>query len=196
MEILQKFLPHQAVMPCFELLKSNQVHLKIVNERHSKHGDYKKKINGQHQITVNGSLNKYRFLITLIHEIAHLIAIEKYGSQIKSHGYEWKYTFQLLMLPFIKPEIFPNELLPLLAQHFKNPTASSDTDAHLAFALKKYDENHKNSTHIHQIQNGEKFKFRGIIFQKIGLKVKRYECVELSSGRSYLFNANAQIDLV
>jgi len=196
MKILYDFLPDQAVIPCFELIKTNNVHLKIVNQRQTKHGDYKKKTNGQHQITVNGSLNKYRFLITLIHELAHLIAIEKYGHRIQSHGQEWKYTFQKLMLPYIKPEIFPEALLPLLARHFRNPTASSDTDIHLAYALKKYDELHDEATHIHQINNGEKFIFRGRVFQKIGLKVKRYECVELSSGKSYLFNANAEVEII
>lgn len=155
----------------------------------------KKKINGQHQITINGSLNKYRFLITLIHELAHLVAIEKYGKQIQSHGFEWKHTFQALMMPYIKPQIFPEDLIPLLVRHFKNPTASSDTDVHLAFALKKYDEKNE-ATFIHQINSGDKFKFKGRLFQKIGLKVKRYECIELSSGKHYLFNANAEVDLL
>jgi SprT protein len=196
MDILFKFLPEQAVSPCFELIKTNNVHLKIVNQRQTKHGDYKKKVNGQHVITVNGSLNKYRFLMTLIHELAHLIAIEKYGNRIQSHGQEWKYTFQQLMLPYIKPEVFPKELLPLLARHFKNPTASSDTDVHLAYALKKYDETHGDNTHIHEINNGDKFKFRGRIFQKIGLKVKRYECVDLSNGKHYLFNANVEVEVI
>lgn len=196
MDILFKFLPEQAVSPCFELIKTNNVHLKIVNQRQTKHGDYKKKVNGQHIITVNGSLNKYRFLITLIHELAHLIAIEKYGNRIQSHGQEWKYTFQQLMLPYIKPEVFPKELLPLLARHFKNPTASSDTDVHLAYALKKYDETHDDNTHIHELNNGDKFKFRGRIFQKIGLKVKRYECVDLSNGKHYLFNANVEVEVI
>lgn len=196
MDILFKFLPEQAVSPCFELIKTNNVHLKIVNQRQTKHGDYKKNVNGQHVITVNGSLNKYRFLMTLIHELAHLIAIEKYGNHIQSHGQEWKYTFQQLMLPYIKPEVFPKDLLPLLARHFKNPTASSDTDVHLAYALKKYDETHDDHTHIHEINNGDKFKFRGRIFQKIGLKVKRYECVDLSNGKHYLFNANAEVEVI
>jgi hypothetical protein len=134
--------------------------------------------------------------MTLIHELAHLIAIEKYGNRIQSHGQEWKYTFQQLMLPYIKPEVFPKELLPLLARHFKNPTASSDTDVHLAYALKKYDETHGDNTHIHEINNGDKFKFRGRIFQKIGLKVKRYECVDLSNGKHYLFNANVEVEVI
>jgi hypothetical protein len=43
------------------------------------------------------------------------------------------------MVPFIRPEIFPHSVLPLVANHFRNPTASSDTDARLAYALKQFD---------------------------------------------------------
>jgi RNA recognition motif-containing protein len=35
-----------------------------------------KGLNGKHEITVNSNLNKYKFLITLIHEISHLVAFE------------------------------------------------------------------------------------------------------------------------
>ena len=136
-EVLAKYLPEHAVLPCFELIKNNSVHLKIVNERQTRHGDYRRNLNGKHEITVNGSLNKYRFLITLVHEIAHLVAFEKYGRLIKPHGDEWKNTFQRLMISFIRPEIFPHSVLPLVANHFRNPTASSDTDATLSLALKQ-----------------------------------------------------------
>jgi hypothetical protein len=54
----------------FELIVVNQVHLKIVNGEQTRHGDYRKGLNGKHEITVNSSLNKYKFLITLIHEIS------------------------------------------------------------------------------------------------------------------------------
>ena len=139
-ETLQKYLPERAVESCFELIRENGVHLKIVNERVTRHGDYRRMPDGKHQITVNATLNKYRFLITLVHEIAHLVAFEKYGRRIKPHGMEWKRTFQYLMLPFIRPEIFPSTLLPLLAKHFRNPKASSSTDTQLSIALKAFDE--------------------------------------------------------
>src|SRR5690554_4127969 len=99
-EILEKYIPEAAVAPVFEMIKLHKIHLKIVNERVTRHGDYRKMPNGQHQITVNASLNKYRFLITLVHEVAHLEAFINYSHFIKPHGMEWKRTFQLLMLPF------------------------------------------------------------------------------------------------
>ena len=195
--VLQKYLPEHAVANCFELIKANHVHLKIVNERQSRHGDYRRDAQGFHLITVNSSLNKYRFLITLIHEIAHLVAFEKYGRMIKPHGEEWKTTFQRLMVPFIRPEIFPNQLLPLLARHFRDPKASSDTDAKLAIALKVFDEKETDKNYIFEIPMGSTFRIpNGKIFKKIALRVKRYECLEVSSGRMYLFQPNAEVELL
>ena len=195
-ETLSTYIPEHAVKPVFELIVANQVHLKIVNERVTRHGDYRKGINGKHEITVNANLNKYKFLITLIHEISHLVAFEKFGRNIKPHGEEWKYSFQILMVPFIRPEIFPSHLLPLLARHFKNPTASSDTDATLSLALKQFDEqNDKN--YIFEIPYGSVFRIsNGKIFKKIAQRVKRFECVEINSGRIYLFNPNAEVELL
>ena len=196
-DTLSKYLPEHAVKPVFELIVANQVHLKIVKERQTRHGDYRKAVNGKHEITVNANLNKYRFLITLIHEIAHLTAFEKYGQHIKPHGTEWKLSFQQLMLPFIRPEIFPHSVLPLVANHFRNPSASSDTDARLAFALKQFDERKSDIYFIHEVPNGSKFRINsGRIFQKKGLRVKRYECLEIKTGRLFLFNANAEVEIL
>jgi len=195
-DVLKKYLPEHAVEPVFQLIKLNLVHLKIVNERRTRHGDYRKSSHGQHQITVNASLNKYRFLITTIHEIAHLVAFTKYGNNIKPHGEEWKHTFQQLMIPFLNPSIFPNVLLPLLINHFKNPSASSDTDARLSIALKSFDEG-ESKTLIYEIPMGSIFSIKGgRIFKKGVLRVKRYECTEIGTGKVYLFKPNADVTLV
>lgn len=195
-ETLAKYLPEAAVNPVFELIVSNEVHLKIVNERVTRHGDYRRGSSGKHEITVNGSLNKYRFLITLVHEISHLVAFEKFGRNIKPHGVEWKSTFQKLMLPFIRPEVFPHQLLPLLARHFRNPSASSDTDTTLSLALKQYDKA-SDKNYIFEVQYGALFRIHnGKVFQKGALRTKRYECVEVKSGRMYLFNPNAEVEIL
>lgn len=196
-EVLLKYLPEHAVQPVFELIRENGVHLKIVGERQTRHGDYRRHPGGKHEITVNANLNPYRFLITLVHEIAHLVAFERFGRGIKPHGVEWKMTFQRLMLPFIRPEIFPASVLPLVARHFRNPTASSDTDAHLSRALKAFDERKPDQQYIFEVPNGSFFRIKGgRTFQKIGLRVKRYQCVEVGSGRVFLFNANAEVEIV
>ncbi|MGB5319963.1 SprT-like domain-containing protein [Eudoraea sp.] len=194
--VLQSYLPDQAVNSCLELIKLNGVHLKIVNKRVTRHGDYRRMPDGSHQITINASPNPYRFLITLVHEVAHLMAFEKYGRTIKPHGLEWKRTFQHLMLPFIRPEIFPNNLLPLVARHFKNPKASSSTDTQLALALNKYDLP-SDLVPVFELPYGSIFRlYNGKLFKKGSRKVKRIECVELESGRRYLFQPHAEVELI
>ena len=196
-EVLKKYLPERAVEPCLILIRESGVNLKIVNNRVTRHGDYRKLPTGLHQITINASLNKYRFLITLIHEIAHLMAFEKFGRRIKPHGIEWKETFQYLMLPFIRPEIFPSRILPVLARHFRNPKASSDTDAVLSLALKQYDPNSSEKTFVFELPLGSTFRiYNGKQFKKGKKRIKRYECLDLGTGKTYLFQPNTEVELI
>lgn len=193
---LENHIPNTAVKQVLALLNHDNLTVKVKNERKTRHGDYKRLPNGKHQITINSNLNSYRFLITLIHEIAHFEAYKTYGKNIKPHGKEWKNTFQHLILPFLNPEIFPMQLLPLLANHFKNPKASSDTDSNLALALKQFDEPN-NKSFIFEIPMGATFKmYNGRQFKKIGKRTKRFECIEIPSGKLYLFNPNAEVELL
>lgn len=194
--ILQQYIPQQALQEVLQLLKHDNLTVKIKNERKTRHGDYRKLPNGKHQITINSNLNQYRFLITLIHEIAHFEAYKKYGRFIKPHGKEWKISFQHLMLPFINPNIFTSELLPLIANHFKNPKASSDTDIQLALALKQFDQP-SDKTYIFEVPFGSEFKlYNGKVFKKGNKRVKRFECIEVKTGKLYLFNPNAEVEIL
>jgi len=196
-QILTTYIPQDAISDVVKLLQQDSLVIKVKSERKTKHGDYKPLSNGKHQITINGNLNPYRFLMTLIHEIAHFEAFKNYGKFIKPHGKEWKHTFQHLMLPFIRPEIFPNEILPLLANHFKNPKASSDSDIHLAAALKRYDKDYDEKTYVYQLPADANFKlYNGRTFKKGPTRRKRIECTELKTGRIYLFNPNAEVELL
>lgn len=195
-ETLKPYIPEHAYPRVLTLLQHDNLSVFVKQERKTRHGDYRRLPNGAHQITVNSNLNPYRFLITLIHEIAHFEAFKTYGRHIKPHGKEWKITFQHLMLPFLNPDVFPNQLLPLLAKHFKNPKATSDTDTVLALALKQYDEN-SDKTYIFEVPIGSLFQiYNGRRFKKGKKRVKRYECVELKTGKLYLFNPNVEIEIL
>jgi SprT protein len=195
-DTIQNFIPKAAYDQVAQLLLHDNLVVKIKKERKTRHGDYRRLPNGKHQITINSNLNTYRFLITLIHEIAHFEAYKTYGKTIKPHGPEWKSVFQHLMLPFIRPEIFPNDVLSLLAMHFKNPKASSDSDPVLALKLKQYDAPN-GKTFIFEVPEGAKFRFyNGKLFRKGSKRRTRFECTELASGRLYVFNPNAEVELI
>ena len=71
--ILERYLPDAAVPIISHWIFSFDFKLKIKRPRSSKYGDYRAAERGSnHQITINNNLNKYAFLITLVHEIAHL----------------------------------------------------------------------------------------------------------------------------
>lgn len=194
--VLATYLPENSVDAVFELIKTYHIHFKIVNGRVTRHGDYRKNPDGSHQITVNATLNKYRFLMTTIHEIAHLVAFQKYGRFIKPHGLEWKQTFRLLMLPFINPQVFPAEVVPFVANHFKNPSASSDTDAILSMQLKKFDAP-TNKVFVDELPLGTIFKIEnGRVFKKGKLRVKLFECTDIKNNQVYLFKPNMQVELL
>ena len=195
-DVLNDFIPPAASEQVATLLSHDNLAVKIKRERKTRHGDYRRLPNGKHQITINSNLNTYRFLLTLIHEIAHFEAYQSYGKLIKPHGSEWKSVFQHLMLPFLRPEVFPNEVLPLLAAHFKNPKASSDSDPVLALKLKQYDPPN-GKTFIFEVPEGTVFKlYNGKIFRKGPKRRTRFECTNLATGRLYVFNPNAEVELL
>jgi len=188
---LIKYVPEKAVPLVIYLINEHKINLKIVGQRQTKHGDFRTFPNGQTQITVNNNLNKYQFLLTLIHEIAHHVTHKKFG-RVQPHGKHWKTIFQHLMLPFLQPEIYPNKILPYLANYLKNPKASTDTDVNLSLALRDgIAENGKNF--IFEIPNGSTFQFKDILYKRGNKRRTRYECLNLKNNRVYLFNQNAEV---
>lgn len=193
LDILGRYIPEAGLLYCFEQIKIYCVHLKIVNERLSRHGDYRKLPGGGHLITVNAGSNPYRFLITLIHEIAHLVAFIEHGHSIRPHGKEWKQIFKRLILPLLNPAVFPSDLLPVLAAHFRNPKASSSADARLDRDLGRYDAQ-ESGVFVEELPEGALFAYREKrIFKKGNKRRKRYECLELETKRNYLFQPNARV---
>ena len=191
---LTPYLPENCENLVVEILQKHTIQIKIVNKRASKHGDFKRLLNGSFIITINNSLNPYQFLLTLIHEIAHFVTHKEYP-RAKPHGIEWKRNFQHLMLPFVQPSIYPTDILPLLANYLKNPKASTGADVNLAYALKQFDDI-SGKNFIFEVHQGNNFSYKGRIFKKGNKRRTRIECLEISSNRIYLFNQNAEIDIL
>lgn len=187
------YIPQAAHAYVSALISPLPVKVSLTRVRRTKHGDYRKMANGTHLITLNNTENPYRFLITLIHELAHFLAFERYGFHIKPHGKEWKMIYRELMLPLLHPGIFPETLLPFLAQHFKNPKAATDSDFNLVRALHRYDPD-PDKTYIFELQEGDCFSLpNGKTFIRGEQRRKRFECIELGTQKRYLVSPHAVV---
>jgi SprT protein len=187
---LQDFLPEGTYQPVLEYLHHYNVHLTVARERKSVLGDYRHRTKHEaHRISVNGNLNSYSFLITLLHELAHLLTFEQYGNRVQSHGGEWKKIFGQLLAQFIQHKIFPSDIEKALLSSLHNPSASSCADEMLLRTLKNYDKKKSDLVFIEMLVEGAIFKTHdGRIFQKGPKLRKRYKGVEVSTGRLYLFS--------
>lgn len=190
---LSKYLPEASIDLVVDILNKYPHQLKIVNKRQTKHGDFRMTKSGKYQITVNNSLNKYQFLLTLIHEIAHLVTHLNY-KRVQPHGIEWKLNFQHLMLPFVNPTIYPIEILPHLANYLKNPKASTDSDVNLSLAMKLFSEK-SDKSFIFEVPLNATFFFKNKTYIRKNKRRTRYECLEINSKKLYLFNQNVEVDL-
>lgn len=192
--VLGKYISAQAVEIIVGWIIEYGIHLKITAERSTKLGDFRPNIhkNTGHRITINHNLNQHAFLITLVHEIAHLINWNLHRNTVKPHGLEWKSIFKDLLLPFLELNVFPDDLVPTLIQYLDNPAASSCSDVNLMRALMKYDDSQK--ILLEEIPEKTIFKLTsGRVFKKGEQRRKYFQCQEVHSGKLYLINPLAEV---
>jgi len=193
--ILNRHVPPAAVDYCYELWERTPFHFKLTRSRNSKLGDYRfDHRSGDHSITVNFNLNCYSFLITYIHEYAHLLTIAQYGRKVPPHGKEWQSAFRQTMLPLLNNRIFPLPLLNILQRHMQKPKASSQSDPALVQALRVFDHNDMPTITLEHIADGELFTFQGRTYKKLESRRTRVLCHHVSTGRRYLINKIAPVE--
>jgi SprT protein len=187
---LARFLPPGSYPMVEKYLHQYKIHLTVTRERASVLGDYRHAINGKnHRISVNGNLNPYAFLVTLLHEIAHLLTFDLYGNRVQSHGKEWKHQFSLLLKTFLLAKLFPDDIEKTLLASLHNPAASSCADDALTRVMRKYDNKASQLHLVEELAAGDLFEIKGGRIFKKGEKVrKRIQCTEVSTGRLYLFS--------
>ena len=197
LEYLQQYLPDGSAVLVMQYLHQYKVHLTITRERKSILGDYRHATrNHNHRISVNGNLNKYSFLITLVHELAHLLTFQHYGNRVQSHGREWKNIYAFLLKDFIAAKIFPEDIYRQLQYSIHDLPASSCADDNLMRILRKYDETPNNLVLVEQIPEGNCFQLDdGRIFRKGKKLRKRYQCFDIKTKQEYLFSPVYEVKL-
>ncbi|MBX3254224.1 MAG: SprT-like domain-containing protein [Chitinophagaceae bacterium] len=187
---LNSFLPPGAYDRVMQYLLQFKVHLTITRERKSVLGDYRFAVNGKnHRISVNGNLNPYSFLITLLHELAHLVAFVRFGNRIASHGKEWKQTYGEILHQFLQLNIFPADLAREITITMQRPAAGSCAEDGLLRVLRKYDEKKDDKQLVEDIEPGSLFATDdGRVFRRGEQLRKRIRCLEVKTGKIYLFS--------
>src|SRR5436190_935021 len=187
---LQSYLPANTYEAVLQYLHHYQVHLTVARERKSILGDYRHRTHGKtHRISVNGNLNTYSFLITLLHELAHLLTFEKFGNKVNAHGSEWKKIYAQMLAQFLKTKVFPADVEKELMLSLQNPAASSCAEDGLLRVLRKYDSKQSNHRLVEELPMNAIFRTSDERIFKKGEKLrKRFKCTEVKTGRVYLFS--------
>ncbi|HXB34571.1 MAG TPA: SprT-like domain-containing protein [Puia sp.] len=190
LDYLSRWVPGQAAASILAYLNHYQVHLTITRERKSVLGDYRHATrSANHRISVNGNLNPYSFLITLIHELAHLVTFMEFGNRVPSHGKEWKKIYRKILEEFIPLKVFPADVLTALKKNLHDLPASSCADENLMRVLRRYDDDKEGLMLVEQIPEGGCFSLEDERIFRKGKKLrKRYQCVEVATGKLYLFS--------
>jgi SprT protein len=196
---LRHFLPAGSFSLVAPYFKEYTIHLTLTRERKSVLGDYRQptKEHPIHRITVNINLNPYSFLITLLHELAHLLVYVHFKNNAAPHGKEWKTQFRHILIPFIGKNFFPSDVEKALIAYIHNPSASTCTDTNLFKALYRYDEKKPGYMLVDDLRVGQWFKTEdGRIFEKIAQLRTRCRCRELGTKKVYLFHGIIEVQSV
>ncbi len=188
---LEKYLPPNTLEYLKLWFADHYIHIKITRNRNSKLGDYRKLADKSHEITINSTLVPELFFFVLTHELAHLIAFEKYGRRISPHGNEWKFTFREMLLESLS--IYDEKLRPIIIQFSKSPKANfmSSPDLVKYFHIEKQDDTLQ---FIETLQKGDFFMYRNEKYLLEGLIKKNYLCKNLATGRKYSFKPLARVE--
>jgi SprT protein len=195
---LKPYLPAGFEEMVSDLLLSHPVRFAITNPRATKLGDYRAPQQGEtfHRISVNGNLNPYNFLITTLHEFAHLRVYLSFGFRIKPHGEEWKAEFRKLLWPAIQTGLLPKDIEVALMTSLTNMKASSCTDTQLSRVLRQYDKREGGEIILEEIPKNAIFVLQGKTFVKGELRRTRFLCTEVPSKRQFLIHSLATVQLL
>ncbi len=195
---LANYLPENSFEQVAYYLQFYKVHLTLTRQRQSVLGDYRNALHGKnHRISINSNLNRFSFLITLLHELAHLLAFEKFGNRIQAHGKEWKSVYKNLLADFVGKKIFPADVEQALAESMQNPAASSCAEEGLMRVLRRYDNKKNDFVLIEELPLNSLFKTdEDRIFEKGERLRKRFRCTEKKTGLVYLFSPVYEVRLI
>lgn len=197
-ETLARFVPVEALEEVVRIIVQHRIQLKVRRARLSKLGDFRPSRNGSpHQITVNGTLNVYAFLLVFLHEYAHLLVWEKHGRAVAPHGKVWKDTFGFLLREALEKGLFHANLRDAIYDYSYHVKASGVATPELQRQLRLFDREAalaQDKVFLEDMPANSLFvASNGRLFRKEDKLRKRYRCLCLQNKRAYLFHPMAEV---
>ena len=191
--LLEKYLPENCLPYLKKWFGDYVIHIKITRGRNSKLGDYRKMVDKSHQITINSTLQPPLFFFVLTHELAHLLAFENYGHRISPHGAEWKNAFRIMLLESFA--VYDEDLKPIILKFSKSPKANfmSSPDLVRYFHIEDYEDE---SSYIEDLEIRDQFIYRKQIYIIEEKRKKNYLCIQLDTGKKYIFKPLARVEKI
>ena len=188
---LQKYLPENTLPFLKTWFGEHYIHIKITKGRNSKLGDYRKMPDKSHQITINSTLQPQLFFFVLTHELAHLIAFDRYNYRISAHGAEWKNTFKIMLLESIS--VYPADLQPIIFKFSKAPKASfmASPDLVRYFQIENLEDE---QSYVEELEADDCFTYRNEVYMLLEKRKKNYLCKNLGNEKNYIFKPLARVE--
>ncbi len=200
---LRQYLPASAVDDILHYIMSHAVHLHITPERVSKLGDYRCPQRGRnyHAISINGTLNRYMFLMVLLHEMAHLDTYLQYGNRVQPHGHEWQKGYAQLLNNYNKVGNFPENVRTMLTQYTTHIPLSRRWLSNIETELSHYNADYKphEDIRVRNLAPGALFYIKTrpeLLLRMVGKRRTRYQCTAENSGMTYSVSGDAPVILV
>ncbi len=192
-------LPEAAAGYVGELLSQHPADLRVVPRRATKLGDHRPPTAAvpRHRITINDDLNPYAFLVTLLHELAHLTTHAAHGGsrrRLQPHGREWQTQFAKVIEPVVARRLVPADVDAALRAAVARPRAATYSDRRLLLALSRYDTDADSLLRVEELRPGDLFELEsGRRFIRGTRLRSRYRCIEASSGLEYRIHGLARV---
>ena len=198
--ILARYLPLTAVEPIYKFVSENGVRFKIAPSRTSKLGDYRRPTpqHPYHEISVNGDLPKYFFLMVLLHEMAHLKTNQAFGRGVQPHGHEWQAQYRNLLVEYFNAGHFPADTYPLFKKYTSHIPLNRAAGDALEQAMKRYGLPEDDVSHItlSELPLGSSFRLKNKpdrLFTVIEKRRTRFLCEEMRNHQRYLVSGAAEV---
>lgn len=195
---LNRFMPPGTATIYVRQIESIRgINFKLARERSSKVGDYRSHMPPwRHQISININLHPYHFLVTLLHETAHLLVHERYQSHGEPHGPRWQASFAELIMPYTRNGVLPEKLTHALSNHVAKGYATTTGDPLLSAVFRELDGTAPFITILETLPEGAIFALHDQLFRK-GQKLRTfYKCFSLTHQRDYRVRATAEVEKI